>query len=54
VRPVLVLWDVDYTLVYAGGSGRALYELVLAELYGADLPVPLTSMAGRTDASIAL
>jgi phosphoglycolate phosphatase len=54
VRPVLVLWDVDYTLVYAGGSGRALYELVLAELYGADLPAALTSMAGRTDASIAL
>jgi phosphoglycolate phosphatase len=54
VGPVLVLWDVDNTLVCAAGSGRALYELVLAELYGADLPVPLTSMAGRTDASIAL
>jgi phosphoglycolate phosphatase len=54
VRPLLVLWDVDYTLLYAGGSGRALYEIVLAELYGAELSVPLTSMAGRTDASIAL
>jgi phosphoglycolate phosphatase len=54
VRPLLVLWDVDYTLLYAGASGRALYEIVLAELYGAELSVPLTSMAGRTDASIAL
>jgi phosphoglycolate phosphatase len=54
VRPVLVLWDVDYTLVYAGGSGRALYQIVLEELYGVELAVPITSMAGRTDASIAL
>jgi phosphoglycolate phosphatase len=54
VRPVLVLWDVDYTLVKAGPSGPALYEIVLAELYGLDLPGQLTSMAGRTDTSIAL
>jgi phosphoglycolate phosphatase len=54
VRPVLVLWDVDYTLVHAGRAGRVLYEIVLADLYGLDLPGRLTSMAGRTDASIAL
>jgi phosphoglycolate phosphatase len=54
VRPVLVLWDVDYTLVHAGSAGRVLYEIVLADLYGLDLPGQLTSMAGRTDASIAL
>ena len=52
--PVLVLWDVDYTLVHAGPSGPALYKLVLADLYGLDLPGQLTSMAGRTDTSIAL
>lgn len=52
--PVLVLWDLDYTLVRAGPSGPALYEMVLAELYGLDLPGQLTSMAGRTDTSIAL
>jgi phosphoglycolate phosphatase-like HAD superfamily hydrolase len=51
---VLVLWDVDHTLVHAGPSGPALYQLVLAELYGRDLPGQLTSMAGRTDTSIAL
>lgn len=54
MRPVLVLWDVDYTLVQAGGAGRELYEIVLRELYGAGLPGGLTSMAGRTDTSIAL
>ena len=54
MRPVLVLWDVDYTLVHAGRAGRVLYEIALAELYGVDLPGQLTSMAGRTDASIAL
>lgn len=52
--PVLVLWDLDYTLVRAGPSGSALYKMVLAELYGLDLPGQLTSMAGRTDTSIAL
>jgi phosphoglycolate phosphatase len=54
VRPLLVLWDVDYTLVATDGVGRYLYEVVLAELYGLDLPSQLTSMAGRTDSSIAL
>jgi phosphoglycolate phosphatase len=53
-RPVLVLWDVDHTLVRAGRGGVALYELVLAELYGLGLPAQLASMAGRTDTSIAL
>jgi phosphoglycolate phosphatase len=52
--PVLVLWDVDHTLVRAGPSGVALYELVLADLYGLGLPAQLASMAGRTDTSIAL
>jgi phosphoglycolate phosphatase len=54
VRPVLVLWDVDYTLVHAGRIGHVVYQIALAELYGLDLPAQLTSMAGRTDVSIAL
>jgi len=49
-----VLWDVDYTLVAAGGVGSHLYRIALAELYGLDLPGNLRSMAGRTDTSIAL
>jgi phosphoglycolate phosphatase len=54
VQPVLVLWDVDHTLVHAGPAGPALYGIVLAELYGLELPGGLASMAGRTDTSIAL
>ena len=54
MRPVLVLWDVDHTLVRAGRAGVVIYQIVLAELYGLDLPGQLTSMAGRTDTSIAL
>jgi phosphoglycolate phosphatase len=48
-----VLWDVDYTLVAAPG-GAELYRLALAELYGLPLPAGLQSMAGRTDAAIAV
>ena len=49
-----MLWDVDFTLVEGGGAGLVLYETVLAELYGVDLPGQLTSMSGRTDSAIAL
>jgi phosphoglycolate phosphatase len=54
VRPLLVLWDVDYTLVATDGVGQYLYEVALSELYGLDMPAGLGSMAGRTDTSIAL
>jgi phosphoglycolate phosphatase len=54
VQPLLVLWDVDYTLAATDGVGRRLYQIALAELYGLEMPRPLKSMAGRTDSSIAL
>lgn len=54
MQPLLVLWDVDYTLVATRRVGTRLYEIALAELYGVPLPRNLTSMAGRTDSSIAL
>lgn len=54
MQPLLVLWDIDYTLVATNGVGRELYEVVLAELYGLPMPAGLQSMAGRTDSSIAL
>jgi phosphoglycolate phosphatase-like HAD superfamily hydrolase len=53
VASILVLWDVDYTLIEPGRLGRMLYEMVFADLYGRDLPQPGT-MAGRTDSAIAL
>ena len=52
--PLLVLWDIDYTLVAAGPSGQRLYEMVLEASYGLPMPPNLSSMAGRTDTSIAL
>ncbi len=53
---LLVLWDVDFTLVNASGVGRSLYEAAFAELFGRDLPAAAAaaSMAGRTDRAIAL
>jgi phosphoglycolate phosphatase-like HAD superfamily hydrolase len=52
VPPLLVLWDLDYTLVNARGLGLELYQRVWSELHGSALPRP-GSMAGRTDRAIA-
>ena len=32
MRSLLVLWDVDYTLVATDGVGKHLYEVVLPDL----------------------
>ena len=47
----LVLWDVDHTLINAGGWSSQLYGLVFAELFGRELP-QVAPMAGRTDRAI--
>jgi len=49
----LVLWDVDYTLINAGGVGKHLYGLVFRDLFGRDLP-GIAPVAGRTDRAIIL
>jgi phosphoglycolate phosphatase len=51
VGNVLVLWDVDYTLINAGGSSTQLYGVVFRKLFGRELP-GVTPMAGRTDRAI--
>jgi len=48
---VLVLWDVDHTLINAGGVSTHLYGLAFAELFGRELP-RVAPMAGRTDRAI--
>lgn len=48
---VLVLWDIDYTLISGGGAGRRLYPAVFRELFGRELP-EAAPMAGRTDRAI--
>jgi phosphoglycolate phosphatase len=54
VASVLVLWDVDQTLVRVAGVGTAIYQVAFRELFGRDLPIVKVSMAGRTDRAIAL
>jgi phosphoglycolate phosphatase-like HAD superfamily hydrolase len=51
VTELLVLWDVDYTLVAADGLGTRLYEVVFREMFGRELTA-VASKAGRTDRAI--
>jgi phosphoglycolate phosphatase len=53
VGELLVLWDVDYTLVNAGGLGTRLYEVVFRAMFGRELPA-VAPKAGRTDRAIIL
>ena len=48
---LLVLWDVDHTLLNAGGLSSHLYGVVFAGLFGRELP-QVAPMAGRTDRAI--
>jgi phosphoglycolate phosphatase len=48
---LLVLWDVDYTLVGADGLGTRLYEVVFREMFGREL-TEVAPKAGRTDRAI--
>ena len=50
---LLVLWDLDGTLLDAGGVGSDLYEMVFLQLFGRPLDVQ-APMAGRTDRAIIL
>jgi phosphoglycolate phosphatase len=56
VASLLVLWDVDQTLISANGAGRAIYEVAFREMFGRELPAASAAvpMAGRTDRAIAL
>lgn len=49
----LVLWDVDHTLINAGGLSNHLYRLVFRQLFGRELE-RVAAMAGRTDRAIIL
>jgi len=51
VAELLVLWDVDYTLVAADGLGTRLYEVVFLEMFGRELTA-VAPKAGRTDRAI--
>src|SRR5262249_118860 len=51
VRWLLVLWDIDFTLINAGGVGTRLYRMVFRDMFGTELP-GAADMAGRTDPAI--
>jgi phosphoglycolate phosphatase len=53
VRELLVLWDVDYTLLSSAGLGTRLYEVTFREMFGRELSV-VAPKAGRTDRAILL
>ncbi|HEY6277479.1 MAG TPA: haloacid dehalogenase-like hydrolase [Streptosporangiaceae bacterium] len=53
MRGRLVLWDIDFTLLNAGGVGRVVYVSVFRDLFGRD-PVAVAPMAGRTERAIIL
>jgi phosphoglycolate phosphatase len=53
VSDLLVLWDVDGTLLNADGVGRDLYDVVFLQLFGRSLDA-FAPMAGRTDRAIIL
>jgi len=46
-----VLWDVDFTLLDSGGTGRAVYRSVFRDLFGRD-PDGVAPMGGRTERAI--
>ena len=48
---LLVLWDIDYTLLSAGGVGSMVYRSVFRDLFGRDL-AEVAPMAGRTERAI--
>jgi phosphoglycolate phosphatase-like HAD superfamily hydrolase len=50
---LLVLWDIDHTLIDSGGAGVHVYQLVFRDLFGTDLP-GLVPFAGRTERAIVL
>jgi phosphoglycolate phosphatase-like HAD superfamily hydrolase len=51
VGGLLVLWDVDYTLLNAAGLGNRLYQAVFQDMFGRELEV-VAGKAGRTDRAI--
>jgi len=51
VAELLVLWDLDYTLVSADGLGTRMYEVVFREMFGRELTA-VADKAGRTDRAI--
>jgi hypothetical protein len=49
---LLVLWDLDHTLIGARGVGRAIYERAFPTATGTPLAIAVASMSGQTELDI--
>jgi phosphoglycolate phosphatase len=52
-KPVLVLFDVDETLVHTGGSGARSWKAAFDKLYGIPADIGAHTSAGETDPEVA-
>ena len=52
-KPVVVLFDVDETLVHTGGAGARSWKAAFDELYGIPADIGQHSSAGETDPQVA-
>jgi phosphoglycolate phosphatase len=52
-RPVVVLFDVDETLIHSGGSGTRSWKVAFEKLYGISADIGAHSTSGETDPQIA-
>jgi len=52
-KPLVVLFDVDETLVHTGGSGARSWTAAFEELYGIPADIGAHSSAGETDPQVA-
>ena len=52
-KPVVVLFDVDETLVHTGGSGARSWKAAFNKLYGVPADIGAHSSAGETDPQVA-
>src|ERR1700722_8765463 len=52
-KPVVVLFDVDETLVHTGGAGARSWKAAFLELYGIPADIGAHTSAGETDPQVA-
>src|SRR6266550_1672372 len=53
LTPVVVLFDVDETLVHTGGSGARSWSAAFEKLYGVPADIGQHTSAGETDPNVA-
>jgi phosphoglycolate phosphatase len=51
-RPIVVLFDIDETLVHTGGSGARSWKAAFEELYGIPADIGAHTSAGETDPQV--